>query len=289
MKSTLFGPLGLGLLRLALFCLVLAAPIPAHAGGQLIPAGSLIQCTVSEPRFNSKTAQVGDPVLCQVGYTGRWGLYTLPYQTYLVGRFEDYKDPGHLVGKGWMQLEFDHMVIEPDMVVPLNARIVNVPGYNIDRQGRIHGKGHPVRDAVEWAIPILWPIDLMNLPRRGPRPTLKGETRVTVKLMDDAMIPTPSPAGEPVEQDPRLMRRPSAYTVPAEPAPLPEQQPVPVDTAAQRPAYEAVSAPPPPGYQYVGPRPVYVSPYAQAWTGRSMVRMRVVVYNGISYLVPAPY
>jgi hypothetical protein len=266
---------------LALFCLVLAAPIPAYAGEQLIPAGSLIQCTVSEPKFNSKTAQVGDPVLCQVGYMARYGVYSLPYETYLVGRFEDYKDPGHFVGKGWMQLDFDHMVIEPDTVVPLHARIVNVPGYNIDRQGRILGKGHPVRDAVEWSIPILWPIDLLNLPRRGPRPTLKNETRLTLKLMDDTMVPTGSP--EPVEQDPRLMRRPSAYTVPAQPEPQPEQRYAPAATAAPGPAYVAVSAPPPPGYQYVAPRPVYVSPYAGAWTGRSMI----VVYNGISYLVPA--
>jgi hypothetical protein len=264
---------------LALFCLVLAAPIPAFAGEQLIPAGSLIQCTINEPKFSSKTAQVGDPVLCQVGYTARYGLYTLPYETYLVGRFEDYKDPGHFVGKGWMQLEFDHMVIEPDTVVPLRARIVNVPGYNIDRQGRILGKGHAVRDAVEWMIPILWPIDVLNLPRRGPRPTLKAETRLTLKLMDDAVVPR---GEQPEEESPGLIRRqPSAYTVPAQPAP--ESERTPAVTYPPQPAYVAISAPPPPGYQYVAPRPVYVSPYAQAWTGRSMI----VVYNGISYLVPA--
>jgi hypothetical protein len=278
MKST-----SLGFLCLALFCLAPAWPRPAYGGEQLIPAGSLIQCTVSEPKFNSKTAQVGDPVLCQVGYTARYGLYTLPYETYLAGRFEDYKDPGRLVGKGWMQLEFDRMVIEPDTVVPLNARIVNVPGYNIDRQGRILGKGHPVRDAVEWSIPILWPIDLMNLPRRGPRPTLRNETRLTLKLMDDALIPAAAPAGELPEQEPQLLRRPSAYIVPAQPDPQPEQKPAPAVAAPARPAYVAVPAPPPPGYAYVAPRPVYVSPYAEAWTGRMMV----VVRNGISYLVPA--
>jgi hypothetical protein len=87
-------------------------------------------------------------------------------------RFDDYKDPGHFVGKGWTELKCERMMIEPDTVIRLNARVVDVPGYNVDRQGRILGEGHPVRDIVEWSIPILWPIDLLNLPRRGPRPTL---------------------------------------------------------------------------------------------------------------------
>jgi hypothetical protein len=47
-----------------------------------------------------------------------------------------------------MELKFDHMVIEPDTEIPVDARVVAVPGYNVDRYGRILGKGHPVRDIV---------------------------------------------------------------------------------------------------------------------------------------------
>jgi hypothetical protein len=150
-----------------LLLLLLAAPLTGFAGEQIIPAGSLIACTVSEPRLSSKTTNIGDPVLCHVSHVELYGRSTLPYGSFLVGRFEDYKDPGHFVGKGWMELKFDRMIIEPDTVIPLDARVVNVPGYNVDRQGRILGKGHAVRDIVEWSIPILWPIDLLNLPRRG--------------------------------------------------------------------------------------------------------------------------
>ncbi len=92
---------------LSLFALLLAAPVLNCAAGyaeQLIPAGSLLSCTLSEPKLNSKTTAIGDPVLCQVGHAERYGRSVLPYDSYLVGRFEDYKDPGHFVGKGWMEL-----------------------------------------------------------------------------------------------------------------------------------------------------------------------------------------
>ncbi len=173
-------------LALSLLC---AAPLSGYAAEQLIPAGSLVQCTIDEPRLSSKTADVGDPVLCQVNHGERYGRFSLPYGSYLAGRFEEYKDPGHFVGKGWMELRFDRLIVPPDDVFPVAAKVVNVPDYRVDKQGRILGKGHPVRDVVEWSIPILWPIDLINLPRRGPRPTLKNETHLTLKLMDDLAVP----------------------------------------------------------------------------------------------------
>ncbi len=174
--------------------LALATSISGWAGERLIPAGSLVQCTVSEPSLSSKTTEVGDPVLCQVSHVELYGRSVFPYGSYLIGRFEEYKDPGHLVGKGWMELKFDRMVIPPDQVLPVAAKVISVPKYPVDKQGRIHGKGHPVRDAIEWSIPVLWPIDLINLPRRGPRPVLKAETRLTLKIMDDLGVPQPATA-----------------------------------------------------------------------------------------------
>ena len=55
------------------------------------------------------------------------------------------------------------MVIEPNTVVPIDARVVDVPGYKVDNQGRILGKGHVARDITMWSIPILWPVDLLML------------------------------------------------------------------------------------------------------------------------------
>ena len=169
-------------------------PLSGYAAEQMIPAGSLLQCMVSEPKLSSKTAEVGDPVLCKVGHVELYGRSVLPYGSYLEGRFEDYKDPGHVVGKGWMELKFDRMFIPPGQIIPVSAKVVYVPKYQVDKEGRIHGKGHPVRDTVEWMIPVLWPIDLVNLPRRGPRPILKAETRLTLKIMDDFGVPVPEQA-----------------------------------------------------------------------------------------------
>lgn len=262
---------------LALCTLLFAAPLCVYAGEQIIPAGSLLSCTVSEPKLSSKTANIGDPVLCQLGMTERYGRSVLPYNSYLVGRFEDYKDPGHFVGKGWMELKFDRMVIEPDTVIPVDARVVDVPGYNVDRYGRILGKGHAVRDTVEWMIPILWPIDLINLPRRGPRPTLKEETRLTLKVMDDLGVPMNDQQSP--QQDPNgLYRRPSAYEPPP---PEPQQAPVAMDYAPAPPPAMAYLPPPPPPVVYYRV-PAFIAPVVRPR------RTVIVLRNGFAYRVSVP-
>ena len=267
----------------ALFCLLLAAPLACCAGEQIIPAGSLVSCTVAEPKINSKTTAVGDPILCRVGHAERYGRSVLPYDSYLVGRFEDYKDPGHLFGKGWMELRFDHMVIEPNTVIPVEARVVDVPGYNVDRYGRILGKGHAVRDTITWMIPILWPIDLINLPRRGPRPTLKEETRLTLKVMDDMGIPDDLP--NPYQRNPSglLQRQPTAYEPPPAPAPAPAPvaQAAPTTVVVQQPAPQVVAMAPPP-VTYVTPPPVAYAPPV-AYYAPPPPRSVVVIRNGYAY------
>ena len=242
-----------------LFAAPLALSAADYASDQLLPAGSLIQCTTSEPRLSSKTLNIGDPVLCRVTHAVRVGRTVLPYNSYLVGRFEDYRDPGHFVGKGWMQLTFDRMVIEPDTIIPLDAKVVDVPGYAIDRVGRILGKGHATRDTILWMIPVLWPIDLLELPRRGPRPTLKTETRMTVKLMDDLRVPE----GEPLERDPYgLAHRPSARDeAPPRPAERePEPQPMASAPQQQYPQQQYYAPPQPTYANYPPPQPVYMPP-----------------------------
>ncbi|WP_204101339.1 hypothetical protein [Occallatibacter savannae] len=218
--------------HLALCALLLSPAFAAYAARQILPAGALINCTVSETRLSSGTAAVGDPVLCQASIMTRNSSARLPFNTYLEGRFEDYKDPGHFVGKGWMELKFDRMVIEPRTVLPLSARVVDAPGFKVDREGRILGKGHATRDIVLWSLPILWPIDLLMLPGRGPKPTLKAETRLTLKVMDDTEVPI---VDDPDRDPSGLYRRPSAY----DDAPREEPQ--------QR--FSDNQMPPPPQYQ----------------------------------------
>ena len=241
--------------------LLLAAPISKLAAEQLIPAGSLVSCVLAEPKLSSKTANIGDPVMCKVSHVELYGRSTLPYGSFLVGRFEDYKDPGHFVGKGWMELRFDHMVIQPDTVIPVEARVVAVPGYNVDRYGRILGRGHTTRDIIEWSIPILWPLDLINLPRRGPRPTLKEETRLTLKIMDDIGIPD-RPADQYPDDTPRLRQRPSAYQPSEYQQPAPAAQPQIIAQPVYQPIVQPVYVMAPPPVYYVAPPPPPVYYYA---------------------------
>ena len=247
---------------LALCALVFSPTLTVYARNQIVPAGSLINCTISEPKLSSRTAAVGDPVLCSASITTRNGSARLPFHSYLEGRFEDYRDPGHFVGKGWMELKFDRMVVEPDTVIPISARVVDVPGFYVDQYGRIQGKGHRTRDIVEWSIPILWPIDLLNLPRRGPRPTLKTETRLTLKVMDDAEVPLTDgpdrdPSGlyrrEPSAYDDAPRQKPNPQISENEP-PQPSYEPPPQQYQAQQPAYQ------PPPQQYAAPQQQYAQP-----------------------------
>jgi hypothetical protein len=156
--------------------------------GNFVPAGTLLRCTLDEPNFSSQVAQVGDPVLCHTSSVQMFGRPLIPRGAYLTARLRDYRDPGHFFGKGWIQLEFTSLTL-PSGNFPLNAKVISAGRYRVNAQGQIRGRGHATRDAIEWTIPILWPMKMLTLPARGPRPTLKGETRIELRLMEDMIIP----------------------------------------------------------------------------------------------------
>jgi hypothetical protein len=182
--SLLRAALAVSVLGLVVFSLSLGA----SARDVVLPAGTLLQCTMSEPNFSSATVDVGDPVLCHLRGITEFGQQAFPRGSYLVGHLESAKDPGHFWGKGSMKLQFDRIGL-PTGDLPLEAKVIATRGYKVDKQGKIDGKGHPKRDIVEWMIPPLWPWKVIMLPARGPRPTLKGETVLSMRLMDDVQIP----------------------------------------------------------------------------------------------------
>jgi hypothetical protein len=176
--------------RLFSFCLaiVLGLTVSASAHDVVLPAGTLLQCTLNEPNFSSATAAVGDPVLCHLRGMTSFGQQAFPRGSYLVGHLESDKNPGHFFGKGNMKLQFDRIGL-PNGDLPLDAKIIATRGYKVNREGAINGKGHAKRDIVEWMLPPLWPWKVMMLPARGPRPALKGESVMTLRLMDDIELP----------------------------------------------------------------------------------------------------
>src|SRR5262249_9700278 len=175
-----------------LCCLCLWQAAPGRDIG--VPAGTLMTCTLDEPKFSSATVNVGDPFLCYPRNMQQFGQVVFPRGTYMVGHLEADKEPGHFVGKGYLKLAFDRIGL-PATDIPVTAKVVAVAGFNVDREGKIIGHGHATRDVVEWMLPPLWPWKVLTLPARGPRPTLKGETRVTLRVMEDFVVPLSTSRG----------------------------------------------------------------------------------------------
>ena len=209
-----------------IFSLVfLALQASTKAQDILVPAGTLLKCTLDEPNFSSATADVGDPVICHLSSLREFGQNVFPRGSYLGGHLEADKEPGHFVGKGYLKLEFDRIGF-PSSDVPVPSKVIAAKGYKVDRRGDIVGRGHKTRDIVEWLIPPLWPWKILMLPARGPRPTLKGESQITVRLMDDIQVPRLVASAQPYE-------RPASYDRPPRPVyrrqnfdrpPAPEKQ-----------------------------------------------------------------
>jgi hypothetical protein len=174
------------LLSFALFLVCL--PPAAKAQATLIPAGTLLHCTIDDPTISPKTAQVGDPVLCHLNQFTEFGHAAFPRGSYLAGHLEAAKQPGHFIGKGYLDIVFDHIGL-PNTDSDLDAKIVAAQGQHVDKQGDIVGHGHAKRDVIEWMIPPLWPWKVITLPARGPQPKLKNEQMITLKVMEDVEVP----------------------------------------------------------------------------------------------------
>ena len=185
MKSSSYAVLVVSLLALTLLALTLSA----SARQTVLPAGTLLKCTMNEPNFSSATVAVGDPVLCHLHSVTEFGQQTFPRGAYLVGHLEAAHDPGHFWGKGDMKLVFDRIGL-PNGDMPLDAKVIATRGYKVNKDlETFAAKRHATRDIVEWMIPPLWPWKIITLPARGPRPTLKGESQLELRLMDDVQIP----------------------------------------------------------------------------------------------------
>ena len=169
------------------FASLLVSPT-LRAQETVVPAGTLLRCTMSEPNFSSATAQVGDPLLCHLAAVQVFGHNVFPRGAYMGGHLEAEKEPGHFIGKGYLKIVFDRIAL-PNTELPLDTKIVAARGYHVDKQGDIKGNGHAKRDVIEWLFPPLWPWKVIMLPARGPRPTLKGEQVLTLRLMEDVSVP----------------------------------------------------------------------------------------------------
>jgi hypothetical protein len=220
----------------ALTVLVCAAAV--HAQDILVPAGTLLQCTMDEPNFSSKTAAIGDPVLCHLRTMQEFGRPVFPRGAMLGGHLEADKEPGHFWGKGYLKITFDRVIL-PSGDLPVPAKVISARGYKVDKEGDIDGKGHAKRDVVEWMIPPLWPWKVLMLPARGPRPMLRGEEPMQLRLMDDIVVPRTMAFG-PNRPPWATQTRPSSFR----PIPQPNAIQPAVETNSLKPDAASVAPPP---------------------------------------------
>jgi hypothetical protein len=170
----------------------IASPRFIMGGDTTVAAGTLIKCTIDEPDFSTRTAQIDEPLVCYTRPVTVLDCDGLLEGSELMGRLTELKQPGRFDGKGWMKIEFDRLLL-PQGAAPISAKVVSIRGLRVGPEGKLMGHGHPIRDAAEWAVPVLWPAKVATLPRRGPAPALRGERVVTLRLMDDIQVPcTPS-------------------------------------------------------------------------------------------------
>src|SRR5487761_326009 len=160
----------------------------AKAQATRIPAGTLLRCTTEDPNFSPTTVEIGDPVLCHLNQITEFGRSAFPRGSNLAGHLEAAKQPGHFIGKGYLKIVFDRIVL-PNADIGLDEKIVAARGQRVDNQGRIVGHGHAKRDIAEWMFPPLWPWKVIMLPARGPQPTLKNEQLIILRLMEDVKMP----------------------------------------------------------------------------------------------------
>jgi len=220
-------------LCLVLGAALLALPASAATKDTVLPAGTLMTCIMDEPNFSSATVTTGDPFLCHPRAMQMFGHSAFPRGTYVVGHLEDTKDPGHFVGKGWLQLSFDRIGLA-DNDVPLSAKVIAVKGYRVNREGKIIGHGHATRDTVEWLLPPLWPWKVLTLPARGPRPALKGEVAVTLRLMEDVTIPSENSFSNRLEPGARLILPPPVRSNPVSRSPVSPSPVLPTPVSPSR-------------------------------------------------------
>jgi len=60
----------------------------------------------------------------------------------LAGIWRREKDPGHFVGKGYLKITFDRVIV-PTGDIPLPAKVIQAKGYKVDKQGDIQGQRAP--------------------------------------------------------------------------------------------------------------------------------------------------
>jgi len=152
-----------------------------------IPAGTIIRVYPDEQLVAGTTS---GPLLFTTAADVRFFLNRppiLPRGSKILGRMETSSKAGRLWGRAKAQVVFTSILTPDYCEYPIDATLIGVKKYQI-QEGVIIGRGHPRRDALALLFPPTTLYQLIRLPARGPKLSIREEEQLVIKLMQSVYL-----------------------------------------------------------------------------------------------------
>ena len=147
-----------------------------------IPAGTIIRVYPDERIVAGTTS---GPLLFTVAADVRFFLNRppiLPRGSKILGKMETSQEAGHLWGRAKARIVFSSILMPDFCEFPIDATLIGTKKYQV-REEVIFGRGHARRDALALLFPPTTLYQLIRLPARGPKLSIREEDQLTIKLL----------------------------------------------------------------------------------------------------------
>ena len=152
-----------------------------------IPAGTIIRAYPDEQLVAGTTS---GPLLFTTAADVRFFLNRppiLPRGSKILGRMESSGKAGRLWGRAKAQVVFTSILTPDYCEYPIDAALIGTKKHQV-REGVIVGRGHPRRDAIALLFPPTTLYQLIRLPARGPKLTIREEEQLVIKLTQSVYL-----------------------------------------------------------------------------------------------------
>jgi hypothetical protein len=147
-----------------------------------IPAGTIIRAYPDERIVGGTTS---GPLLFTVAADVRFFLNRppiLPRGSKILGKMEQSSQAGRFWGRAKAQPVFTSILTPDFCEYAIDAKLTGTKMYQV-RDEVIIGRGHARRDTVALLFPPTTVYQLMRLPARGPKLTIREEEQLVIKLL----------------------------------------------------------------------------------------------------------
>jgi hypothetical protein len=178
-KRTILAAVFLGLSCLT--SIALASPSDTSCSIN-IPAGTIIRVYPDEHIVAGTTS---GPVLFTVAADVRFFVNRppiLPRGSKIIGKMESSSEAGRLWGRAKAHLVFSSILLPDFCEYPIDATLIGTKRYQV-REEVIIGQGHAHRDALALLFPPTTLYQLIRLPARGPKLSIREEEQLVIKLL----------------------------------------------------------------------------------------------------------